>query len=48
MEKRKPIKKKKKDKDIVDKIRKPLPPLGSHHGDKKKYDRKEKHKKSYE
>ena len=47
MEKQKPIKKRKKDKDIVDKIRKPVPPPSQHHGDKKKYDRREKHKKDF-
>ena len=47
MERQKPMKKRKKDKDIVDRIRKPIAPPSERHG-KDKYDRKEKHKKSYE
>ena len=41
-------KKKKKDKSIVDRIRKPTAPPSKDHGDKNKYDRKEKHKKKIE
>ena len=51
-EKKKPmrqksIKKKKEDKTVVDKIRKPMAPPSKSMGDKSKYDRKQKHKKSY-
>jgi len=38
-------KKEKKEKTPYDKIRKPTAPPSQHHGDKKKYNRKDKHKK---
>ena len=40
--------KKKKNKSIVDQIRKPTAPPTQSHGDKNKYERREKHKKTPE